>query len=274
MNRNTDKSRDRTGVTSESRTATGVLELRGLVKTYGGKNASYPALRGLDLRVEAGEFIGIMGPSGSGKTTLLNLIATIDRPSAGKVLLDGTDLGALDENAKARFRATRLGFVFQDHQLLDSLSAEENIVLPLALSRLPSGDQKNRVRVVARKLGIADILAKRPYELSGGQKQRVAAARALVVRPALILADEPTGSLDSRSANELLLALRELNASEGVGIFLVTHDAFAASHCSRVVFIKDGTYFAEIRRAGERAAFFNQILDVLRRLEGGSDAKL
>lgn len=247
-----------------------VLEAKGLTKVYGGRHkVATRALNNLSLQVEKGEFLGIMGPSGSGKTTLLNLLATIDRPTSGSVAIEGADVSRLKGEKLALFRRRRLGFVFQDYNLLDSLTIGENIALPLVLDRVPVATIKEKLQVLAAQLGIADILAKYPYEVSGGQQQRAAAARAIIHEPAVILADEPTGNLDSRSAKDLMETLVMLNNLAGVTIVMVTHDAFAASYCRRIQFIRDGQLYTEIRRGDSREAFFQQILDVLSLMGGG-----
>lgn len=252
-----------------------ILKARGLKKTYGSRGMSFPALDGVDLDVEAGEFTGIMGPSGSGKTTLLNLLSAIDRPSEGSIRFEGKDLESLKGKELSAFRRDRLGFIFQDFNLLDTLTVRENIVLPLALAGRPAREQAEAAARMSKALGIADMLDKYPWEISGGQKQRAAAARALAGKPALVLADEPTGNLDSRSSGELLSSLRALNESSGATILMVTHDAFAASYCSRIVLLKDGRIFGELRRrdatAEGRREFFDRIIDSLRKLEGAAD---
>lgn len=245
-----------------------LLKVRGVSRTYGTRANPYPALRGLDLDIRAGEFVGIMGPSGAGKTTLLNLLATIDQPDSGTIEFEGRNLATLKGAELGRFRRDRLGFIFQDFHLLDTLSVEENLALPLALAGRKPELIRERTAKAAAQLGLTPLLLKRPYELSGGQKQRVAAARAIVSNPGLVLADEPTGNLDSRSARELLEALTELNA-QGTTLLLVTHDAFAASWCQRIVFLKDGTVFGELVRGDDRQMFFDRIIDSLRALEGG-----
>lgn len=228
------------------------------------------ALDNFSLSVEKGEFVGIMGPSGSGKTTLLNLLATIDRPTSGTVMIDGVDTATLRGERLAQFRRERLGFVFQDFNLLDSLTIGENIALPLVLNRKPLRFIKEQLSLIARRLGIAELLNKYPYEVSGGQQQRAAAARAIIHEPSVLLADEPTGNLDSKSARELMETLTLLNQTSGVTITLVTHDPFAASYCQRILFIRDGRLYNEIRRGDSRQVFFQQILDVLS-LIGGDD---
>jgi putative ABC transport system ATP-binding protein len=210
-----------------------------------------------------------MGPSGAGKTTLLNMISTIDRPTSGTVTIDGEDIVKMDEEKLSVFRRNKLGFIFQDFNLLDTLTVKENIVLPLSLSKVNLKEIKKRLKEVSEGLGIDDILNKYPYEISGGQKQRTAAARAIIGRPALILADEPTGALDSKSSTELLQALSNLNENNKATIMMVTHDAFAASYCRRIIFIKDGLLFTELIRGGSRKEFFQKILDVLKTLGGG-----
>ncbi|MEN6461421.1 MAG: ABC transporter ATP-binding protein [Syntrophomonas sp.] len=245
-----------------------ILEVHNLKKVYGSRGNLYPALNDINLNIKTGEFVGIMGPSGAGKTTLLNIIATIDRPTEGTVTLDGTDIVKINETQLASFRRNKLGFIFQDFNLLDSLTLKENIVLPLALSKTPTKEIEERVSEAAFTLGIEDILNKYPYEVSGGQKQRTAAARAIIQKPSLILADEPTGALDSKSSAELLQCLTDLNENRKATIMLVTHDAFAASYCKRIVFIKDGSLFTELVRGGKRREFFTRILDVLAVLGG------
>ncbi|WP_125152073.1 ABC transporter ATP-binding protein [Clostridium rectalis] len=246
-----------------------VLVINNLRKVYGKKGNMYTALNDVNFEIKEGEFVGIMGPSGAGKSTLLNVIATIDTPTSGNIIVDGKDIVKMNENTLSNFRREKLGFIFQDFNLLDTLSVRENIVLPLALSKIkPSLIDKN-VLDIAESLGIKDILEKYPYEISGGQKQRTAAARAMINHPTLILADEPTGALDSKSSTELLQSLSDMNESENATIMMVTHDAFAASYCKRILFIKDGSIFTEIVRGGSRKEFFQKILDVLSTLGGG-----
>jgi putative ABC transport system ATP-binding protein len=204
-----------------------------------------------------------MGPSGAGKTTLLNMIATIDRPTSGSIRIDGADPAKMNEEQLASFRRNKLGFIFQDFNLLDTLTIRENIILPLALAQVQVAETERRGYETALMLGIEDILNKYPYEVSGGQQQRTAAARAIIHKPSLILADEPTGALDSKSSAELLQCLSELNERNGASIMLVTHDAFAASYCRRILFIKDGSLFSELIKGGSRKEFFSKILDVL-----------
>ena len=249
-----------------------ILTVENLQKTYGGKGSHTKALRGLDLRVFPGEFVGIMGPSGSGKTTLLNCISTIDVPTAGSIRVDGTDLTALKGKALSRFRRERLGFIFQDCNLLDTLTGLENIALALTIGGVAPGTVESRAREAAQLLGVEEVLDKFPYQMSGGQQQRVAAARAMVTRPALILADEPTGALDSKSTQMLLGQLAQLNRQAGATLLVVTHDAFTASWCQRILFLRDGALYQELHRDGaDRRTFFRQILTVMSDL-GGDDS--
>lgn len=247
-----------------------ILTVTDLKKVYGKGGAMTRALDGVSLALEAGEFVGVMGPSGSGKTTLLNCVSTIDRPSAGSIVIDGRELTRLKGKELARFRRERLGFIFQDCNLLDTLTAYENIALSLSIIRSPAQKLDRRVREMAGLLGISDCLDKYPYQMSGGQQQRCAAARAMVTRPALVLADEPTGALDSRSSRLLLDRLDELNREKGATILMVTHDAFTASCCRRVVFLRDGRLFLELRRGEDsRKAFFQKIIRVVTEMGGG-----
>jgi putative ABC transport system ATP-binding protein len=248
-----------------------IMEMKKVKKVYAVKGNAIPVLHGIDLTVHEGEFVGIMGPSGSGKTTLLNLAATIDEPTSGDIVTDGERVTGMSEEQLSAFRRLKLGFIFQDYNLLDTLTVKENILLPLALSKANPAELGRKAEAIAKRFNIGHILDRYPYQISGGQKQRTAAARALVTNPKLILADEPTGALDSRSATELLESLKELNEQEKTSILMVTHDAYAASYCSRVLFIKDGLIFTELVRGQvPRKAFFRKILDVLTVLGGNS----
>lgn len=251
-----------------------LLSIQQIEKYYGNKSSLTKAINDISFTVEQGEFVAIMGASGSGKTTLLNCISTIDRVTAGHIFLDGTDITALKGKELNRFRREQLGFIFQDFNLLDTLTAYENIALALSIQKKPAGETDAAVRRVADQLGIADVLNKFPYQMSGGQKQRVASARAIVTKPKLVLADEPTGALDSKSAKMLLERFRYLNRDCGATIMMVTHDSFTASYASRVIFIKDGRIFHELSRGNaERKQFFDQIIDVVTMLGGDmSDA--
>ena len=247
-----------------------ILTVTDLKKVYGKGGSLTRALDGVSLSLEAGEFVGVMGPSGSGKTTLLNCVSTIDRPSAGSIVIDGRELTKLKGRELAKFRRERLGFIFQDCNLLDTLTAYENIALSLSIIRAPAQKIDKRVREMADFLGIADCLDKYPYQMSGGQQQRCAAARAMVTHPALVLADEPTGALDSKSSQLLLDRLDELNRDLGATILMVTHDAFTASCCRRVVFLRDGKLFLELHRGQDsRRAFFQKIIRVVTEMGGG-----
>lgn len=249
---------------------TTILQARNVQKIYGTKENQYKALEDIDLEVKESEFIGIMGPSGAGKSTLLHILSTIDTPSSGEIVIAGQHIMKMNEEQLSDFRRNQLGFIFQDYNLLDTLTVKENILLPLALSKVPAKEIEARVHEIADTFGIRDILDKYPYHISGGQKQRTAASRAIVANPSLILADEPTGALDSKSAASLLESLTLLNERHRSTIMMVTHDAFAASFCKRIIFIKDGKMYAEIHKLQQsRQEFFQKILDVLASLGGG-----
>lgn len=250
-----------------------VLRLEAVEKYYGGSDNVTRALDGVSMTVGSGEFVAVMGLSGSGKTTLLNCVSTIDRPTAGNIYVDGVDVTTLRHADLARFRRERLGFIFQDSNLLDTLTARENIALALTINRVPPREVAIRVTDVARRLQIEEVLDKMPHEMSGGQRQRVAAARAIVCDPSLVLADEPTGALDSKNSRRLLESLTGLNAS-GATIIMVTHDSFAASYAGRVVFIKDGRVWSELVRGSKtRRRFFDEVMDTVSFLGGeGPDA--
>lgn len=246
-----------------------ILQVQNLEKYYGTNGNVTKALDSVSFSVEEGEFVGIMGASGSGKTTLLNCVSTIDSVTSGHIIIRGRDITEMKSGALSRFRREELGFIFQDFNLLDTLTAFENIILPLTIASVPAGEAQNRAQQVAGTLGITEVLAKYPYEMSGGQRQRVACARAIISNPALVLADEPTGALDSKSARMLLESLQGLNSSLNATILMVTHDAFAASYCKRILFIKDGRLFNELRRGeGSRKEFFGKIIDVVTLLGG------
>lgn len=252
-----------------------VLKVENLKKTYSSKNGGNrsKALNGISFEVEKGEFVGIMGPSGSGKSTLLNVIATIDEATSRSVIIGKQNINMMNSEELAIFRREKLGFIFQDYNLLDTMTLRENIALPLVLAKENPKIIAQRVEVIASALGIEELLGKYPYEVSGGQRQRASAARAMISNPELILADEPTGALDSKSSTELLQCLTDMNERNAVTILLVTHDAFTASYCKRILFIKDGTIFTEIDRGGSRKEFFDKILKVLAIL-GGDNREL
>ena len=246
-----------------------VLKLEHIQKYYGTGGNVTKAIQDISFSVQEGEFVGIMGASGSGKTTLLNCISTIDTVSAGHIYLDGTDVTEINEKQIARFRRENLGFVFQDFNLLDTLTISENIAMALTINKVPAGEIDGRVRKMAEKLNIMDILDKYPYQVSGGQKQRCACARAIINSPKLLLADEPTGALDSHSSQMLLSTIQSINEMLGATILMVTHDAFSASYANRILFLRDGTIFTEIRKGNDpRRTFFNKILDVLTMMGG------
>lgn len=246
-----------------------MLQVENIEKYYGnGKNVT-KALDRVSFCVQDGEFIAIMGASGSGKTTLLNCISTIDTVSSGRICLDGIDIAALPSGELARFRRERLGFVFQDFNLLDTLTIEENIGLALSLTHTAPESVQRKVQDIAGKLGITDILNQFPYQVSGGQKQRAACARAMVAGQSLLLADEPTGALDSKASKNLLEIMVQMNQSMGSTILMVTHDAYSASYASRILFLKDGRLFNELIRGNRsRSVFYHEILDVLALLGG------
>lgn len=251
-----------------------LLKIQQIEKYYGTRSSLTKAIDGISFTVDKGEFTAIMGASGSGKTTLLNCISTIDRVTAGHIYLDGDDITEIKGKKLNQFRRDNLGFIFQDFNLLDTLTAYENIALALSIQKKQQSEIDELVKEVARQLDITDVLEKFPYQMSGGQKQRVASARAIVTKPKLVLADEPTGALDSKSAKMLLERFNYLNRELGATIMMVTHDSFTASYTSRVIFIKDGKIFSEISRGNDsRKQFFDRIIDVVTLLGGDvSDA--
>lgn len=249
-----------------------ILKLDHIQKFYGTGGNIVRAIDDISFSVQEGEFTGIMGASGSGKTTLLNCISTIDTVSAGHIYLDGKDVTELKEKEIARFRRENLGFIFQDYNLLDALTVSENIGLALSINGVNPTEIGLRVEQIARQLNITEILEKYPWQISGGQKQRCACARAVINRPKLVLADEPTGALDSHSARMLLATMQEINRKNAATILMVTHDPLSASYTKRILFLRDGRIFTEIRRGTDsRRAFFEKILNVLTMTGGGSD---
>lgn len=246
-----------------------IVEVQNVTKIYGKNNEKKTqALSGISFTVEKGEFIGIMGASGSGKSTLLNILSTLDKPTDGNIRINQNDVTKLKGNQLADFRAKEIGFIFQDFNLLENLTAQENIAVPLSLQGVKPKEIKRRVKVVAERLSISHIMGSYPSEISGGQKQRVAAARALVTQPTILLGDEPTGALDSKSARDLLDTMKELNQKDDVSILLVTHDPFSASYCERILFIKDGGIHEEVKRGEQsRDEFYRHILTILGNLE-------
>lgn len=246
-----------------------MLSVRNVEKMFGSRDSVTRALAGVTFDVAPGEFVGIMGPSGSGKSTLLNCVSTIDTVTSGHILVGGRDITELSRRQLAKFRRDDLGFIFQDSNLLDTLTGFENIALALTIKGEATRAIPGKVNAMAARLGVDSVLQKHPYQMSGGQRQRIAAARAMVTDPKLILADEPTGALDSRSATVMLEIMEMMNRQLGATIMMVTHDAFAASYTGRVLFIKDGTVFNELRRGDEsRDAFFGRIMEVVAFLGG------
>ncbi len=246
-----------------------VLQIKRIEKYYGSKSSLTKALNDISFNVANGEFVAIMGASGSGKTTLLNCISTIDKVSSGHIYIGKTDITTLSGKTLNKFRREELGFIFQDFNLLDTLTGYENIALALSILNIKTNEIEKRVKKVAEELDIKKILNKYPYQMSGGEKQRIASARAIVTNPKLILADEPTGALDSKSAKMLLEKFKYLNENNNATILMVTHDAFTASYASRVIFIKDGKIFSEINKGDDsRKEFFDKIIDVVTLLGG------
>lgn len=249
-----------------------LLQVKNVKKVYntrlGGRQ--FTALRNVSFDIDTGEYVAIMGASGSGKTTLLNILASLDKPTSGEILLEGRSFRDIRDRELSAFRRDNLGFVFQDFNLLDTFSLRDNILLPVVLSRTPLGEMEDRLIPLARRLGLSDLLDKYPYEVSGGEKQRAAVARAVITSPRLLLADEPTGALDSKASQNLLEVFGELHAG-GQTILMVTHSAMAASYAMRVLFIKDGELFSQMYRGGDsRRAFFDRIVSTLSVL-GGED---
>ena len=248
-----------------------ILSVEKIEKYYGNKGNITKAIDNISFKVGEGEFVGIMGPSGSGKTTLLNCISTIDKVTTGNIIINAQDITRLKSKKLDKFRQNELGFIFQDFNLLDTLTAYENIALALTIKGEKTSEIDSKIKEVAKYLEIEKVLDKYPYQMSGGQKQRVASARAIVTEPSLILADEPTGALDSKSARLLLERLESLNEELSATILMVTHDAFAASYAHRILFIKDGKIFTELVRGNDsRKEFFNRIMEVITML-GGDD---
>jgi bacitracin transport system ATP-binding protein len=238
-----------------------ILEAVKLHKSYGNKFNKQEVLKGIDIQIAKGEFVGIMGPSGSGKTTLLNVLSSIDKVSEGSIKIENNEMTRMKEKKLAEFRKNHLGFIFQDYNLLDTLTVKENILLPLSITKTPKKEAENKFDALASQLGILELKDKYPNEISGGQKQRTSAARAFIHDPSIIFADEPTGALDSKSASDLLNKLGELNSRLKSTIVMVTHDPVAASYCSRVIFIKDGRIYTQLNKGDQtRQAFFKDVM--------------
>lgn len=251
-----------------------ILEVQSLCKYYGKKESLTKAIDGITFQVEEGEFLGIMGSSGSGKTTLLNCIATTTTKTEGKILLKGEDIGSFKGKKLANYRGNRIGYLFQNFELIDNLTGRENIMLPVAIHNMIGKEDEKRIDEIIKYLEIESVMDKFPSEMSGGQKQRVAAARALVLNPEIILADEPTGSLDSKNAKLLMEKFLGINKEQGTTILMVTHDIKAASYCSRILFIQDGVIFHEIKKRGKEESqqeFYNRIIDVMAKLGGSAN---
>ena len=246
-----------------------ILEVKQIEKYYGNKSNLTKAIDNISFDVNVGEFVGIMGASGSGKTTLLNCISTIDKVTSGNIIVNGENITKLKGNKLNKFRREELGFIFQDFNLLDTLTVYENIALALTIQKVKPKEIDNRVKEISKKLDISEILNKYPYQISGGQKQRCASARAIIANPKLVLADEPTGALDSKSARQLLETFETLNNKLNATILMVTHDAFTASYASRILFIKDGKIFNELNKGNDtRKQFFEKIIEVQTLLGG------
>lgn len=245
-----------------------MIKVVNLNKDFKTNKNTFKILKEIDLEVKNGEFISIMGPSGAGKTTLLNILSTIDRPTNGKVYYDNRDVGTMKNKELSKFRRDNIGFIFQDYNLLDSMSIEDNIALPLVIANEKQSKIKTEILRLAKFFGIEGHLKKYPYELSGGQKQRVAAARALITSPKIIFADEPTGALDSKASSELLNCLKDMNEKFDVTIIMVTHDSFSASYSKKVIFMKDGKLNARIDSTGSRKDFYNNIMNLLTSMGG------
>ncbi|MGP1909399.1 ABC transporter ATP-binding protein [Metabacillus sp. JX24] len=251
-----------------------ILEAAKLQKSYGNKFNKQDVLKGIDLSILEGEFVSIMGASGSGKTTLLNVLSSIDKVSGGTIRIEDKEMTGMKEKQLAEFRKHHLGFIFQEYNLLDTLTVKENILLPLSISNVPKKEADQRFETLANELGIAELKDKYPNEISGGQKQRTSAARAFIHEPSIIFADEPTGALDSKSAADLLNKLTDLNAKRKATIVMVTHDPAAASYCSRVIFIKDGQIYTQLNRGGQsRQDFFKDIMKTQGVLGGVQDER-
>lgn len=251
-----------------------ILEAKKIHKSYGNKFNKQEVLKGIDITIEKGEFVSIMGASGSGKTTLLNVLSSIDRVSDGTIQIEGKEMTQMKEKQLAEFRKHHLGFIFQDYNLLDTLTVKENILLPLSIQNISKKEAEQKFQTLANELGIADLKDKYPNEISGGQKQRTSAARAFVHNPSIIFADEPTGALDSKSASDLLNKLSELNEKRQATILMVTHDPVAASFCNRVIFIKDGQIYTELYKGDQdRQTFFKDIMKTQGVLGGVQDER-
>ncbi|MDE5413281.1 ABC transporter ATP-binding protein [Alkalihalobacterium chitinilyticum] len=247
-----------------------MIQVENISKIYGSTNSTnqYQALRDISFVVKQGEFIGVMGASGSGKTTLLNILGSLDKPTSGRFIMNEKDIAGLSKKELATHRIENIGFIFQDYNLLETMTLKENIILPLALQGASVEEIEVKLRPLITDLGITEVIDKYPYEVSGGEQQRTAACRALITKPKLILADEPTGNLDSRSSKDLLHLLTYINKEYGVTILMVTHDVFAASYCQKIMFIRDGKIYNELYAGDDKKQFFDAIIDVMSVLGG------
>lgn len=245
-----------------------LLVVKNLSKSYGRRGYQTAVLNDINMTVREGDFIAIMGPSGAGKTTLLNLLSTLDQPTHGQILLDGADITAMKNKELSVLRRDKIGFIFQEYNLLDNMTLQDNIALPLSLNGVPGGEVIRRVQEQAKVFGLAEHLNKYPYQLSGGQKQRAASARVLITKPRILFADEPTGALDSRSSRDLLRSLRTVNEEGAATILMVTHDAYTASYAKQVYLLKDGRIECRLNRGADRRAFYEEILSMLATLGG------
>lgn len=249
-----------------------ILEAKNIKKNFGSKFNRTEVIKGIDFELEKGEFVSIMGPSGSGKTTLLNILSSIDRVTSGSIIVGGEEFTKLKDKKLADFRKNELGFIFQEYNLLDTLTVKENILLPLSIRNISKKEADKAFENIAGQLGIASLKNKYPAQISGGQQQRTSAARAFIHQPKIIFADEPTGALDSKSASELLLKLKEMNDEMGTSIIMVTHDATAASYSKRVVFLKDGSVYSSLNRGDKsQESFYREVMDTQRVLGGVTD---
>ncbi|MEB1808481.1 MAG: ABC transporter ATP-binding protein [Bacillaceae bacterium] len=247
-----------------------MIQVENISKIYGSTNSAnqYQALRDISFEVKQGEFIGVMGASGSGKTTLLNILGSLDKPTSGRFIMNEKDIAGLSKKELAAHRIENIGFIFQDYNLLETMTLKENIILPLALQGASVEEIEEKLRPLITDLGITEVIDKYPYEVSGGEQQRAAACRALITKPKLILADEPTGNLDSKSSRDLLHLLTYINKEYGVTILMVTHDVFAASYCQKIMFIRDGKIYNELYAGDDKKQFFDAIIDVMSVLGG------
>lgn len=239
-----------------------ILEIKNLVKTYGSKGFKTNVLKGLNITIKQNDFIAIMGPSGSGKTTLLNILSTIDKPTQGEVILDGKDITKLNNKELSKLRKDKIGFIFQDYNLLDTMTLQDNIALPLSLNGEKAQSCINKVNELAKLFGLSEHLKKYPYQLSGGQKQRGATCRALITNPEIIFADEPTGALDSKSSHDLLECLKQVNDQERATIMMVTHDAYSASYAKEVYILSDGSIKCKLTKGQSRKEFYDRIIEM------------